>query len=392
MKVAFLTLGCKVNQVETEHLISEAINRGDEVVDFDSAADVYIVNTCTVTAVADQKSRQMIRRALKHESARVIVTGCYANVAADEIRKIDPRIEIVSKDRDFPAAVSFHTRAFLKIEDGCENFCSYCIIPYARGKIRSKPLEQIRTDVENLVEHGTKEIVLTGIHLGAYGRDIKLHLSDAIKTCLEVKNLERLRLSSLESIEFTEPILDLFENPKLCRHLHLPLQSGSDKILRLMRRPYDRKKFSTLIYAIRKKIPRLTLTTDVIVGFPNESDDDFQDTIEFCQEMNFAKIHVFPFSPRPGTPAFEMTQVPPEIKKDRVERLLAVSNDLSKKFYEGFLNRTVSVLFEQKSGKFFTGHDEFYAKVFTSDSVELGKIRNVCVHSLHKDGILGRVV
>ena len=254
MKVAFLTLGCKVNQVETENMIAEEIRNGNEIVDFDSPADVYVINTCTVTSVADQKSRQMIRRALKNPTARVIVTGCYSNVAFDEISAIDPRIEIRAKTIDFPTnSTSYHTRAYLKIEDGCENFCSYCIIPLARGKIRSKKLSEIRNDVENLVSNGTQEIVLTGIHLGAYGRDLNLNLSDAVRACLEVQDLKRLRLSSLESIEFSSELLDLFSDPRLCQHLHLPLQSGSDRILKLMKRPYDRKNFSYIINVFEKK-------------------------------------------------------------------------------------------------------------------------------------------
>ena len=216
-----------MNQVETENMIAEEIRNGNEIVDFDSPADVYVINTCTVTSVADQKSRQMIRRALKNPNARVIVTGCYSNVAFDEISAIDPRIEIRQKAIDFPVnSTSYHTRAYLKIEDGCENFCSYCIIPLARGKIRSKKLSEIRNDVENLVSNGTQEIVLTGIHLGAYGRDLGKNLSDAVRACLEVQDLKRLRLSSLESIEFSSELLDLFSDPRLCQHLHLPLQSN----------------------------------------------------------------------------------------------------------------------------------------------------------------------
>lgn len=395
MKIAFMTLGCKVNQVETENMIAEEIRLGNEIVEFDSVADVYVINTCTVTAVADQKSRQMIRRALsKNPAARIIVTGCYSNVASEEIRAIDPRIVIRPKQIDFPSeSVSFHTRAFLKIEDGCENFCSYCIIPQARGKIRSKSLDSIHHDVEKLVENGAKEIVLTGIHLGAYGRDLGLTLADAIQACLDVKNLQRLRLSSLESIEFSPKILDLFSDYRLCPHLHLPLQSGSDRILKLMRRPYDRQKFSSIIMRVREKIPRVTLTTDVIVGFPSESDSDFNETLEFCREIGFSKIHVFPFSPRRDTPAASFEeQIPPEIKKSRVESLLALSRTLEKKFREDQIGRELEVLFEQRSGEFSTGHDEFYSKVFTTDSVELGKIYRVKIESTFKDGIIGKVV
>ena len=394
MKVAFLTLGCKVNQVETENMIAEEIRNGNEIVDFDSPADVYVINTCTVTSVADQKSRQMIRRALKNPTARVIVTGCYSNVAFDEISAIDPRIEIRAKTIDFPVnSTSYHTRAYLKIEDGCENFCSYCIIPLARGKIRSKKLSEIRNDVENLVSNGTQEIVLTGIHLGAYGRDLNLNLSDAVRACLEVQDLKRLRLSSLESIEFSHELLDLFSDPRLCQHLHLPLQSGSDRILKLMRRPYDRKNFSYIINSVREKVPRLTLTTDVIVGFPSESDSDFLDTLNFCRDIGFAKIHVFPFSPRRGTPAFNFdNQIASEIKKSRVDQLLKLSRELEKNFHESQIGRELEVLFEQRIDEFSTGHDKFYSKVFTKNPVELGKISKIKVESIFRDGVIGRLI
>ena len=394
MKVAFLTLGCKVNQVETENMIAEEIRNGNEIVDFDSPADMYVINTCTVTSVADQKSRQMIRRALKNPTARVIVTGCYSNVAFDEISAIDPRIEIRAKTIDFPTnSTSYHTRAYLKIEDGCENFCSYCIIPLARGKIRSKKLSEIRNDVENLVSNGTQEIVLTGIHLGAYGRDLGKNLADAVRACLEVQDLKRLRLSSLESIEFSSELLDLFSDPRLCQHLHLPLQSGSDRILKLMKRPYDRKKFSYIINSVREKVPRITLTTDVIVGFPSESDSDFLDTLNFCRDIRFAKIHVFPFSPRRGTPAFKFdNQIPSEIKKSRVDQLLKLSRELEKIFHESQIGRELEVLFEQRIDEFSTGHDKFYSKVFTKNPVELGKISKIKVESIFRDGVIGRLI
>lgn len=394
MKVAFLTLGCKVNQVETENMIAEEIRNGNEIVDFDSPADVYVINTCTVTAVADQKSRQMIRRALKNPTARVIVTGCYSNVAFDEISAIDPRIEIRAKTIDFPMnSTSYHTRAYLKIEDGCENFCSYCIIPLARGKIRSKKLSEIRNDVENLVSNGTQEIVLTGIHLGAYGRDLGKNLADAVRACLEVQDLKRLRLSSLESIEFSSELLDLFSDPRLCQHLHLPLQSGSDRILKLMKRPYDRKKFSYIINSVREKVPRITLTTDVIVGFPGESDSDFVDTLNFCRDIGFAKIHVFPFSSRRGTPAFNFdNQIASGIKKSRVDQLLKLSRELEKNFHESQIGRELEVLFEQRIDEFSTGHDKFYSKVFTKNPVELGKISKIKVESIFRDGVIGRLI
>ena len=394
MKVAFLTLGCKVNQVETENMIAEEIRNGNEIVDFDSPADVYVINTCTVTSVADQKSRQMIRRALKNPTARVIVTGCYSNVAFDEISAIDPRIEIRAKTIDFPMnSTSYHTRAYLKIEDGCENFCSYCIIPLARGKIRSKKLSEIRNDVENLVSNGTQEIVLTGIHLGAYGRDLGKNLADAVRACLEVQDLKRLRLSSLESIEFSSELLDLFSDPRLCQHLHLPLQSGSDRILKLMKRPYDRKKFSYIINSVREKVPRVTLTTDVIVGFPSETDSDFLDTLNFCRDIGFAKIHVFPFSPRKGTPAFKFdNQIPSEIKKSRVDQLLKLSRELEKIFHESQIGRELEVLFEQRIDEFSTGHDKFYSKVFTKNPVKLGRISKIKVESIFRDGVIGRLI
>lgn len=339
MKVALTTLGCKVNQFETETMEGLFKQRGYEVVSFEARADVYVINTCSVTSLGDRKSRQIIRRAHRENpQAIVAVCGCYAQVAPDEIRAIEGvRVVLGTKERahivdyvekamqedgiqgtitDIMKAKTFEdiplydsperTRAFLKIEDGCQNFCSYCIIPYARGPVKSRLPEHVRREAEKLVAMGFKEIVLTGIHLGAYGRDLPgdITLADACREVLSVPGLKRLRLGSLESIELSPELFALIrEDERFCAHLHLPLQAGSDKVLKDMNRHYDTQEFARLIEHIEEEVPGVAISTDIIVGFPGETEEDFEQGLAFVEKMNFARMHVFPYSRRTGTPA-----------------------------------------------------------------------------------------
>ena len=398
---------------------------GWQIVKEISAADVVVVNTCTVTAVSSQKSRQMIRRAAKKNCVLVVV-GCYAQSEPEEIAKIDGVDVIIgTKDRIHivelvEAAINnrkkifqlenvediktfeelphspHRTRAFLKIEDGCNNFCSYCIIPYVRGRVRSRKLENIRAECLQLKSAGFKEIVLTGIHIGAYGRDFqnKISLVDAIKTVLETANPLRLRLGSIESAEMTDELIDLIKNDgRICNHVHLPLQSGSDEILKAMRRPYTTKNFSELTARLIKEIPEISIGTDLIVGFPGETDENFSETLNFIQEQPFSKIHVFPYSARAGTLAATLpSQIPPQIKKMRTSQALEISHAKSENFSRKLIGKTVEIIAETSENRIIDGLTKNYVRVYVPDkNIKLGDIVKVKIERLHKDGVCGSI-
>lgn len=395
---------------------------GCEVAAEISAADVVVVNTCTVTAVSSQKSRQMIRRAAK-ENCLVVVVGCYAQSEPEEIAKIDgvdiiigtkDRVRIVElveaainkrekilqvgdvEDiRDFEELPHspHRTRAFLKIEDGCNNFCSYCIIPYVRGRVRSRSLESIRAECLALKAAGFKEIVLTGIHIGAYGRDFKnKNLVDAVQTVLNAAEPLRLRLGSIESAEMSDALIELIKNDgRICNHVHLPLQSGSDEILKAMRRPYSTKNFAELTARLVKEIPEISIGTDLIVGFPGETDKHFDETLEFIQAQPFSKIHVFPYSARAGTVAATLpNQIPPQIKKVRAGRALEVSRLKSESFCGRLLGKTVEIIAETSTGGLVDGLTKNYVRVYVPDeNIKLGEVVRVRVEKIFKDGVAG---
>ncbi len=430
-------MGCKVNQYE-----SEAMQRLFEAAGFEVAADVstasvVVVNTCTVTAVSSQKSRQMIRRAAGvNPDAVLVVVGCYAQSEPAEIAKIDGVDVIIgTKDRtrivelirnaqcvmrnekplsvvgdaedirefeELPHAPQ-RTRAFLKIEDGCNNFCAYCIIPYVRGRVRSRSLKSIRAECLALAAAGYKEIVLTGIHIGAYGRDFRrqgsgdrgqgISLVDAIKTVLDAANPVRLRLGSLESAEMTDELIDLLKNDaRLCNHVHLPLQSGSDEILKAMRRPYTTKNFSELTARLTAEVPNISIGTDLIVGFPGETDEHFAETLKFIQGQPFSKIHVFPYSARAGTVAASLpNQIPPQIKKARASSALEVSRAKTQNFSERLIGKTVEIIAETSTDGVVDGLTKNYVRVYTpDDGIRLGAIVKVKVERLCKDGVFGK--
>ena len=388
-KIAFMTLGCKVNQADTASMQELFRQGGYTVCDFTEEADVYVVNTCVVTNTGQQKSRQMIRRAIRKENdALIVVTGCYPQTAAEEVKAIDgvdliigtqDRAKIVTlveaalekkqnqtddEVRPWKQGVQFEemsggneadkTRAYLKIQEGCNQYCSYCIIPYARGPIRSRSLKSIKEEVQRLTEAGYKEIVLIGIHLGCYGKEMKdgTTLYDAVQAALSVPALQRLRLGSLESVEVEERLLDLMETDKrLCPHLHLPLQSGCDKVLKEMHRPYDTSKFKTLLDQIRKKVPGIAVTTDVIVGFPGETETDFAATCDFVKQCGFAKMHIFPYSKRKGTPAAaRQDQIPEPVKKQRAEKLAELDRQMQQAYFAQNIGKRHTVLVEQPIG------------------------------------------
>jgi len=401
--------------------------RGYTIVPFDEAADVYVINTCSVTSLGERKSRQLIRRARRlNERAVIAVTGCYAQVSPEEIRAIEGvRVVLGTKERvgivdhveraaretgvfdgtgdimhtsefeDIPLfGAPARTRAFLKIEEGCENFCSFCIIPYARGPVRSRRLSSVRREAAKLLAMGFKEIVLTGIHLGCYGRDLgDVTLADAVREVLALPGIKRLRLGSLESVELSDELLALLaDEPRFARHLHLPLQAGSDEVLRAMNRHYDTAKFAMLIERVERAVPEIAVSTDIIVGFPGETDELFAESLAFVECMNFARMHVFPYSPRRGTPAAAFAaQVPEEVKKERVHRMQALAAKKSEAFHADFLGRTMPVLFETQRESVTDGLTENYVRVYTDAPVQTGEIYNMHLVQLYRDGIWGEM-
>lgn len=393
--VGILTLGCKVNTYESEYVINILKENGYIIKDFSDICDIYIINTCTVTNTSDIKSRKMIRNAIKkNPDACVVAMGCFIAANKDfEIEGLD--IILGNKDKsqivtlldeyfekketikrlyqeeltafedmyitDFPG----RTRAFVKIQDGCENFCSYCIIPFVRGKCRSKEKEKVLAEVGALVNNGYQEVVLTGIHTGNYGVDLETNFASLLKELVKIKGLKRLRISSIEITELTEEVLEVIKDNKIIvDHLHIPLQAGSNEVLRLMNRKYDLAYFKEKIAAIRNIRPNISITTDVIVGFPGETEAMFEETIKTCQELKLTKIHVFPYSERQGTKAMELpNHIAGDEKKRRARKLLEISKELELAYAEEFIGKEVEVLVEEEKDGYSLGHTGNYLHV-----------------------------
>ena len=433
-KIAFYTLGCKVNQADTASMENLFLRSGHQLVSFDGEADVYIINTCVVTNTGQRKSRQTIHRAIrKNPNALIVVTGCYPQTAAEEVKAIagvdmiignQDRAQIVRLVEErlahrqtdtldavhkLTASTAFEemaagditdkTRAFLKIQEGCNQFCTYCIIPYARGPLRSRSLESIRTETQRLISAGFKEIVLIGIHLGCYGKENPdgPTLYDAVKTVLDVPGVQRLRLGSLESVEVEPRLLTLMqEDARFCRHLHLPLQSGCDKTLQAMHRPYTTAKFKTLLADIKTKVPDIAITTDVIVGFPGETEADFETTCKFAESCGFSKMHIFPFSARKGTPAEKFAGTVTEaVKKERADILGRIDETMHKTFLQAMVGQTAEVLFEQPAGEdYFEGLTGNYQRVFVKSGGRNlgGEILPVKITGFDGEKLLGEII
>lgn len=433
-KIAFYTLGCKVNQADTASMENLFLRSGHQLVSFDGEADVYIINTCVVTNTGQRKSRQTIHRAIrKNPNALIVVTGCYPQTAAEEVKAIagvdmiignQDRAQIVQLVEErlahrqtdtldavhkLTASTAFEemaagditdkTRAFLKIQEGCNQFCTYCIIPYARGPLRSRSLESIRTETQRLISAGFKEIVLIGIHLGCYGKENPdgPTLYDAVKTVLDVPGVQRLRLGSLESVEVEPRLLTLMqEDARFCRHLHLPLQSGCDKVLQAMHRPYTTAKFKTLMADIKTKVPDIAITTDVIVGFPGETEADFETTCKFAESCGFSKMHIFPFSARKGTPAEKFAGAVTEaVKKERADILGRIDEIMHKTFLQAMVGQTAEVLFEQPAGEdYFEGLTGNYQRVFVKSGGRNlgGEILPVKITAFDGEKLLGEII
>ena len=435
-KVALHNLGCKVNSYETEAMREALEENGYEIVDFGDKADVYIINTCTVTNMADRKSRQMLHKAKKlNKDAIVVAVGCYVQAAGKELQK-DEAIDIIIGNNNKSDIVSIldayyetednnmyiedlsrpveydemkmttigeHTRAFVKIQDGCNQFCTYCIIPYARGRIRSRSLEDLRQEIPKLAECGYKEIVLTGIHLSSYGKDLsktesdecKIGLIDAIKEVAKVDGIKRIRLGSLEPGIITEEFLEELKSvDKFCPHFHLSLQSGCDDTLKRMNRHYSAAEYYERCQLIRKYYSMAAITTDVIVGFPGETEEEFNITEKFLGQVAFSEMHIFKYSKRKGTKAAVMeNQVREEIKTLRSDKLITLGEELRGEYLDSFMDMDAEVLIEETmtiDGKtYMTGHTREYVRVVMDISEEyVGKIISVQLKGRIKNEIL----
>ena len=414
--VAFYTLGCKVNQYESEAISSLFEQKGYDVVPFEQSSDVYIINTCTVTNLSDRKSRQAIRKAKKNNPNSIVaVMGCYAQTASEDVMKL-PEVDLVIGTKDRKKIIEYisrieagecrinavdnimstrdfeelkvttykeRTRAYLKIQEGCSQFCSYCIIPYARGPIRSRKPEDIIEEVKGLSQNGFFEIVLTGIHLASYGRDLKsTNLLDIIQRLNMIEEIKRIRLGSIEPTTISEEFVSAAAKmPKLCPHYHLSLQSGCNKTLRAMNRKYTTDDYRNSVALLKKKIPDVAVTTDIMVGFPGETEEDFKTSLNFAQEIGFSKIHVFKYSPRKGTPAaaFE-NQISPQEKEKRSRLMLDLSDSLESQYFQNYIGKEMEVLYEQEMhGKkeYIEGLTKNYMRVMSKGGNELkGNIKS----------------
>ena len=427
-KVGFHTLGCKVNQYETQAMI-EMFRKSDyEIVDFDQKADVYIINTCTVTSFGDKKSRKIIRRAQKANPQAVIaVVGCYSQVSPDEVEKIEgidviagtgerskivELVEASNKDKKIKnvknimeqkefeetgfIACCERVRAFIKIQEGCDNYCSYCIIPFARGPVRSRSRESILNEVNFLADNGMKEIVLTGIHLTSYGKELKnISLLDIIEELAEIPGLARIRLGSLEPNFITEEFVSRIKKlQKLCPHFHISLQSGSDGVLRRMNRKYLSGDYENKVNLLRENIQDVSVTTDVMAGFPGETDIEFRETYDFLDRILLSKTHVFKYSPRKGTPAVTYSgQVEAKIKEERSNLLLKLSEKKEAEFNSKFLGRTMEVFFENAAEfdkDYLEGHTGNFIRVAArAGRDKVGQFELVKIVEVGKDLVLG---
>ncbi|MDD2409532.1 MAG: tRNA (N(6)-L-threonylcarbamoyladenosine(37)-C(2))-methylthiotransferase MtaB [Bacilli bacterium] len=403
MKVCVLTLGCKVNLYESEVIKEQFINNNFKIIDLNNNPDIIIINTCSVTNQSDSKSRKMIRRAKKiNPKSIIVVCGCFAENHKENILSLGVDILIGNKDKskiidlinDYyetkKPIVKFYdlnnslfedmvisnfedrTRGFVKIQDGCNNYCSYCVIPYMRGRIRNKDINVAYEEIKTLVNKGYKEIVLTGIHTGSYGTGTDYNLTTLIKKISSLKELKRIRISSIEITEINDEFLkELKINNKICNHLHIPLQSGEDSVLKMMNRKYNIQEYKEIINKIRKIRPNINITTDVIVGFPTETEENFKETINNIKEIKFGKIHVFPYSKRNGTAAAKMKDIVSSIdKKNRSKELINLSLELEHDYYLKFIGQKVKVLIEEVNENYSVGHTSNYIKVIINKKLK----------------------
>ena len=428
MKIAFYTLGCKTNQYETQAMERLLLERGHTIGSFEESCDCYVVNTCSVTAVADKKNRAVIRRCRrKNPEAIVAVCGCYTQHAAEEVKQLGVdviggsgnRQQFLSDLLQAAAQRQYHetldnalrrrefevlpaggleerTRAMLKVQDGCTNFCTYCIIPYTRGPIRSAPLELAVEQARELAVRGYREIVITGIEIAGWGKDLpgKPPLWQLISAICQAVPELRIRLGSLEPRIITEEFCrELKKFPNLCPHFHLSMQSGCDAVLQRMKRKYDTARYYESICLLREFFPGCAITTDMIVAFPGETEEEFRQSLDFIKKCGFADMHIFPYSRRPGTPAADMPgQLPNAVKEERSRRAIAIAEQMSREYRESLIGTTQTVLFEDREGEYFTGHTPNYIKVYAQGENLHNEIRQVTIREVFKDGVLGTIL
>jgi len=440
-KVAFYTLGCKVNQYETNAMIEQFIKSNYKIVDFEEVADIYVINTCTVTNMSDRKSRQIIRRVkqINHNSI-LVVTGCYAQVASKELEKIEeidlivgntekkdilniieeyvgasiarPQNDNENKEKkinltdinnqkefvDFGTTTyTEKTRAVIKVQDGCNNFCSYCIIPYAKGRVRSRKLENIIKEIESIVKKGIQEVVITGIHVASYGLDFKdenIRLIDLLEEINKIEGLKRIRLGSLEPNIITDEFVERLKKvDKICDHFHLSLQSGCDTTLKRMNRKYTTEDFEKVVERLRHAFSNVALTTDIIVGFPGETEEEFNVTYKYLEKIKFYQMHVFKYSQRKGTRAAVMpNQIDGNIKEERSHRLIELSNKNEKEFLNKYIDKEAEVLFEQEEGEYTKGHTSNYIVIKTKKKGIENKILKVKIVREDKLELIGNEI
>ena len=425
MKFAFYTLGCKTNQYETQAMERLLTELGHDIGHFEDNCDGYVVNTCSVTAVADKKNRAVIRRCRKnHPNAVIAVCGCYPQHAADAVRALgvdviggsanrrefvdmlleavrerrhEESLDVALRRRDFeilPAGgLTERTRAMLKVQDGCVNFCSYCIIPYTRGPIRSLPLDTAVEQAKELAARGYKEIVVTGIEIASWGAEWpeKRPMTELLEALCAAVPDTRIRLGSLEPRVITEEFCEkMVKHPNLCPQFHLSMQSGCDTVLQRMRRKYDTARYLESVELLKKYFPGCAVTTDMIVAFPGETEEEFQESLAFIRKCGFADMHIFPYSRRPGTPADKMPgQHNNDTKEARSKAAIAVAEEMSKAYRENLIGFTHAVLFEEEEAGFFTGHAPNYIKVYASGAQLHNEVRNVKITAVYKDGVVG---
>lgn len=428
-KAAFYTLGCKVNQYDTEAVMEIFRDNGYEIVDFEEYAQVYVVNTCTVTHLSDRKCRQILRKTKRiNPDSILIAMGCYAQSAGEKIKEEVDEVDIVLGtnrrqdivkmvedyenerfDEDYIdnimdieefeelkiGAMDERTRVYLKIQEGCNNYCTYCIIPYVRGKIRSRKLDNVISEAKRLVEAGFKEIVLTGIHVASYGKDLEnTSLIDVIKKLHTIEGLDRIRLGSIEPIVVTDEFVEALATlPKLCNHFHLSLQSGCDTVLKRMNRKYSTSEYEESVNKLRAIDPDVAITTDIIVGFPGETEEEFEETAEFARRIQFAQVHIFPFSPREGTVAAKMKeQIDPQVKEKRAKALKEITEHTQEAFLQATVGKTVQVLFETTKENKAHGYTSNYLKVeVVSDQNLENQLVNVAIDEVRKGLLIGHI-
>lgn len=417
-RVAFITLGCKVNQYETNAMMQEFLQKGYKIVESSKKADIYIVNTCTVTNMSDRKSRQMLRRVKElNKEAIVVACGCYVQVAKEEVQKIEEIdllfgnnekknivesierylkenqkkniIEDVMNQREFvdfgDITYTEKTRAVIKVQDGCDRFCSYCIIPYARGRVRSREPKSIVSEIEKIANQGIKEVVITGIHIASYGKDFReeYKLIDLLEEINQIEGIERIRLGSIEPLLITEEFMNrLVKLEKVCHHFHLSLQSGCNETLKRMNRRYSTEDFHEIVEILRKYYTDVILTTDIIVGFPQETEEEFEKTYKFLEKIKFYKMHVFKYSPRKGTKAAEMSgQIDGSVKEQRSQKLIELSSRNEKEYNKNYIGKEVEILFEEKKNGYYQGHTKNYilALCKTDKNIENKLLRAKCI-------------